>query len=186
MLLATRLRPVSRRVVLSALIASAALGAVALSTSPAEAGYSGRYRQYYSSWSYRPSTSYYYTRYYYSPNPRTYTYSYRYVIYYPSQPRYRYYYNPVTRCYTGRYEVDENGKAKGYSLLKPEDQKPALEDIPDSAFPTPGKMPVMPDAEDGERILEPPAAPDKDSPSGKAGAYEEKFPEGPIDDQPAA
>lgn len=113
-------------------------------------------RQYYSSWSYRPRTRYYYTRYYYRPAIRTRTYSYHYVIYYPSRPRYRYYYNPVRRVYWGRYEVDAKGKPLGYSMLKPEDRKSSLEEIPDSAFPKPTKMPVIPEAKDGEQMAPPP------------------------------
>ncbi len=58
------------------------------------------YRQYYSSWSYQPSTSYYYTTYYYKPQVSYSGYQYHYCIYYPSQPRYVYYYNP-TRSNTG-------------------------------------------------------------------------------------
>lgn len=114
-------------------------------------------RQYYSSWSYRPRTRYYYTRYYYRPYVRTRSYSYHYVIYYPSRPRYRYYYNPVRRVYWGRYEVDAKGKPIGYSMLKPDDRKTSLEEIPESAFPKPTKMPTIPEAKDGKQMDPPPA-----------------------------
>lgn len=166
-----------------ALVVGVGLAATLASASSAEAGYRG-HRQYYSTWSYRPTTTYHYCRYYYSPQPSTYRYSYHYVIYYPSRPRYRYYYNPVRRTYWGRYEVDENGKVLGYSMLAEADRKSSLDDIPESAFPAPSKMPPIPESDDSSSMLEPPAAPDETSPSGKAGAYEAKFPEGPTDDQP--
>ncbi|XZE53026.1 hypothetical protein SH139x_004740 [Planctomycetaceae bacterium SH139] len=126
---------------------SAVLGAFALMSAPqeAEAGYG---RQYYSSWSYYPSRSYYYTTYHYKPAVTYTTYNYHYCVYYPSQPRYVYYYNPVKRVYWGRYDMKE----KGYSMLKEEDRKEKLEDIPEKAFPEPGKMPVVPESKDGERI----------------------------------
>jgi|GEM_PF-3105329 len=121
----------------------------------AEAGFYRR--QYYSSWSYRPRRRYYYTRYYYRPVVRTRTYSYHYVIYYPSRPRYRYYYNPVRRVYWGRYEVDAKGKPLGYSMLKPEDRKSSLEAIPEFAFPKPTNMPAIPESKDGEEMAPPPS-----------------------------
>ncbi|MEM9186734.1 MAG: hypothetical protein AAGB00_09595 [Planctomycetota bacterium] len=176
-------RVVTRRAVLGLLVAAAAFGAASLSASQADAGYY-RHRQYYSTWSYRPATTYYYCKYYHSPAVTTYRYTYHYVMYYPSRPRYRYYYNPVRRVYWGRYEVDENGKPLGYSMLAEKDRKSSLEDIPESAFPKASKMPPIPKSEDGAAMLEPPAAPDEDSPSGKKGAYEQQFPNGPDDDQP--
>lgn len=115
------------------------------------------YRQYYSSWSYHPTTRYHYCRYYYRPTTYATTYSYHYVIYYPSRPRFRYYYNPVRRVYWGRYEVDCQGNTVGYSKLKPEDQKPSLDQIDESAFPPATTMPAVPESEDGELMLEPPA-----------------------------
>lgn len=130
------------------------IGTLIPAAQEAEAGF---YRhQYYTSWSYRPRTRYYFTRYYYHPVVRAPSYHYHYVIYYPSRPRYRYYYNPVRRVYWGRFEVDDKGKAVGYSMLKPEDQKSSLEAIPDSAFPKPSKMPNIPDAKDQEQMLPPP------------------------------
>lgn len=170
------------RLIKAALLAGATLGALSVANQADAYAYS--YRQYYSSWNYRPATKYHYTKYYYSPSPRTYSYSYHYVIYYPSRPTYRYYYNPVSCVYWGRYEVDENGKAIGYSMLAKKDRKSALEDIPEDAFPKATKMPPVPESEDGEAMLEPPAAPDKDSPSGKPGVYEKKFPNGQDQDQP--
>ena len=121
----------------------------------AASGYGYR-RHYYTCWTYRPATNYYYSRYYYRPTTYTTSYSYHYVIRYRSQPRYYYYYNPVRRTYWGRYEFDANGKALGYSLLKPEDRKTSLAEIPESAFPKPAKMPQIPDSDDGVQMIPPP------------------------------
>jgi len=113
----------------------------------AEAGY----RHYYSSWSYYPSSSYYYRTYYYRP-VRTYsTYHYHYCIYYPRSPRYVYFYNPVRRVYWGRFDTQGKPGAQ-YSLLDVKDRKENLEEIPESAFPEPGAMPEIPDSNDGLQI----------------------------------
>jgi len=104
----------------------------------------GPYRQSYGSWSYNPGTRYYYSSYYYKPVVTYPTYKHHYVIYYPRRPRYVYYYNPVVRRYWGRYDMQE----KGYSLLAKKDRKEKLDDIPESAFPKPGKMPPIPESED--------------------------------------
>jgi hypothetical protein len=106
------------------------------------------YRQSYGSWSYNPGTSYYYTSYYYKPVVTYPTYKHHYCIYYPTKPRFVYYYNPVRKVYWGRYDV----KDKGYSLLAEKDRKEKLDDIPEKAFPKPGKMPVIPESEDNVRI----------------------------------
>ena len=149
-----------RRTVLAG-VAAAALFAVA---GDAQAGY---HRQYYTSWSYYSTTRYYYRTYYYYPTTYATTYSYHYVIYYPSQPRYVYYYNPTSQTYWGRFEYDEAGKAKGYSLLAEKDRKEKLADIPESAFPKPAAMPAIPGASDGEKMDAPPAdLPPTDLPKG--------------------
>jgi hypothetical protein len=69
-------------------------------------------------------------------------------VYYPRRPRYVYYYN----LYKGRYDLE----AGGYSQLAPQDRKPQLCQIPESAFPPPGPMP--PAEPDGEEMLPPPEA----------------------------
>jgi len=126
------------------------------------------YRQYYEpSWTYNEINSYYYKRYYYYPAPAVQTYSYHYTVYYPTYPSYVYYYNPVRQVYWGRYEFDENGKGKGYSLLEEKDRKKSIKDIPESAFPKPAEMPVIPDAEDKEKMLPPPADRPKELPKDK-------------------
>jgi hypothetical protein len=143
--------PKLRRLVL-AVIAGASMLAL---SGDAQAG--RYYRQYYSSWSYYTTTRYYYRTYYYYPTTTATTYSYHYAIYYPSQPRYVYYYNPTSQAYWGRFEFDEKGKAKGYSLLAEKDRKKNLADIPESAFPAPAAMPAIPGTTDGEKMAVPPA-----------------------------
>jgi hypothetical protein len=113
-------------------------------------------RHYYSSsWTYYPKRTYYYVQYYYKPQPAYADYNYHYCIYYPSTPRYVYYYNPYSKQYWGRYDIKE----KGYSLLAEADRKEVLKDIPETAFPKPAEMPSIPESEDGERMLPPPAVP---------------------------
>jgi hypothetical protein len=111
---------------------------------PAQAHFR-RYRQYYGGWTYNPIQTYYYRPYYYLPYASASTYSYHYVVSYPAEPQYYYYYNPVRRYYWGRYDL----KAKGYSLLAEKDRRGKLEEIPDTAFPKPGKMPNIPESKDG-------------------------------------
>lgn len=124
------------------------------------------YRQYYSSWSYHPTHSYYYNTYYYKPYTTYTSYNYHYCVYYPSRPRYVYYYNPHRGYYWGRYDL-EGKDGQHYSLLKEEDRKAKLADIPESAFPGPAAMPTIPDAEDGEAVQAPPAPPGGDVPAGE-------------------
>lgn len=123
--------------------------AVAAVLPPATAHAAMLRRHYYSSWSYYPSRTYYYSYYYYKPAATYDGYAHHYCVYYPSRPRYVYYYNPVRRVYWGRYDVEK----KGYSMLAEKDRKAELDQIPESAFPAPGEMPVIPDAQDNERML---------------------------------
>ena len=112
-------------------------------------GYGGR--QYYSSWSYQPSRSYHYTRYYYQPTVTATTYHYHYCISYPSQPRYVYYYNPVSEVYWGRLDLEGKEGAQ-YSLLADKDRKKNLSDIPESAFPAPAALPAIPGTADNIKM----------------------------------
>lgn len=127
------------------------LGAMALvGVVPATAARAGSpSRHYYSGWSYYPTRTYYYSYYHYKPTVSYQGYAHHYCIHYPSQPRYVYYYNPVRRVYWGRYDTEK----KGYSMLAEQDRKADLGSIPESAFPEPGQMPVIPEADDGERML---------------------------------
>ncbi len=138
----------SRRKLLLSTLLAASLFAIAIPT--ANAAFNA-YRQRYSSWSYYPTRTYYYRYYYYKPAISYPTYNYHYCIYYPTRPSYVYYYNPVRRVYWGRYDLKEGG----YSMLEEKDRHGDLEKIPESAFPKPGEMPVIPDSEDGERIERP-------------------------------
>jgi hypothetical protein len=132
------------------------LSALVLATVALLAGASRSPRQYYgTTWTYSPSYSYYYLYYYYRPVVSYETYDYHYCIYYPTQPGYIYYYNPTSQVYWGRYKVGSSGDER-YSLLAKADRKKDLKDIPESAFPKPGKMPTIPDSEDGAAIEPPP------------------------------
>ena len=127
------------------------------------------YRQYYSSWNYHPQRSYYYRTYYYKPQPTYTSYNYHYCIHYPSRPRYVYYYNPHSRHYWGRFDL-EGTNGEQYSILAEEDRKGTLAEIPESAFPAPAAMPVIPEAEDGEQVAPPEGVPGQDVPEGEPAA----------------
>jgi hypothetical protein len=137
-----RAMPMVQRVCIVGLLAMAVVAAV--NVKPASAHFR-RYRQYYGGWTYNPIQTYYYRPYYYQTYASAPSYSYHYVVYYPAQTQYYYYYNPARNYYWGRYDL----KAKGYSLLDERDRKANLADIPESAFPKPGKMPNIPDSSDG-------------------------------------
>lgn len=116
-------------------------------------------RQYYGGWNYHPQKQYYYNTYFYKPTP-TYTgYTHHYCVYQPSTPRYVYYYNPHSQQYWGRFDL-EGKPGEQYSLLTPETRKATLADIPESAFPKPAGMPLIPEAADGVTITPPPGKPD--------------------------
>jgi hypothetical protein len=108
-------------------------------------------RQYYTPWKKHATKSYYWRYYYYKPTAKAADYSYHYAIYYPSRGKKIYYYNPHKKVYWGAYDVE----AKGYSLLAMEDRREHLDDIPDKAFPKPGRLPPIPDSEDGEALAVP-------------------------------
>jgi hypothetical protein len=74
------------------------------------------------------------------------------VIYYPSRPRYAYYFDPYKSRYWGRYDLE----ARGYALLREEERKEKLGDIPETAFPTPREMPPVPEATDNVKLVAPP------------------------------
>jgi hypothetical protein len=128
------------------------LGAAAAPLASAHYGY----RQYYdTTWAYSTTYNYYYVTYYYQPVVTQTSYDYHYCIYYPSQPTYIYYYNPVSQVYWGRYEIGSKGD-KRYSILADKDRKKDLKEIPEKAFPEPGKMPTIPGAKDGVAMEPPP------------------------------
>jgi hypothetical protein len=142
------------------MIRALSLLSVLACTVPAGAEYA--LRQYYdTTWAYSQNYGYYYTNYYFQTTVTQTTYTYHYCIYYPSQPQYIYYYNPSSQVYWGRYEIGSKGD-KRYSLLAEKDRKKDLKDIPESAFPKPGKMPTIPGAKDGVAIEPPPENVPKD------------------------
>jgi hypothetical protein len=112
-------------------------------------------RQYYDSmWTYSESDGYYYVYYYYKPTATQTNYDDQLAIYEPSRPNYIYYYNRLTRVIWGRYEIGSKGDPR-FSVLAEKDCKRNIKDIPDSAFPAPGKVPTIPGAKD-EVAMEPP------------------------------
>jgi hypothetical protein len=141
---------------LRSVILAGALALAALAMAPAQASLY-RSRQYYSGWRHNSSDGYYYRSYYYKPRSDYSGYRHHYVIYYPSRPRYYYYYNPYKKHYWGRCPVETDGKEE-YSMLAEGDRKASLDDIPEKAFPKPGRMPRIPDADekDDERVDLPP------------------------------
>ena len=131
----------------SVVIAAAMVVAVVAFTNVSEANH----RQYYSNWTYQPANTYYYSTYYYQPYQNYNGYNYHYCIHYPSQPRYVYYYNPHRNVYWGRFDL-EGKDGNVYSILKEEDRKEKLADIPEDKFPKPAAMPVIPDSTDNVKI----------------------------------
>ena len=110
-------------------------------------------RQYYGAWEHHRTYSY--RSYYYKPTPTYAGYRHHYVISYPSDHQHYYYYNPYKRTFWGRCDAYGEGQPY-YSRLPEEFQRPTLAEIPESAFPTQGPLPSIPDAEDGSRLDLPP------------------------------
>lgn len=112
-------------------------------------------RQYYSSWNKHPSSNIHFRRYYYKPNPQFTGFKHHFVVHHPAKPKHLYFYNPYKKQYWGRCEVNTNGKPL-YSMLKVEDRKGTLKEIPESAFPPPSPVPSIPESEDGVPLDLPP------------------------------
>ncbi|HUE15940.1 MAG TPA: hypothetical protein VMR25_17345 [Planctomycetaceae bacterium] len=106
------------------------------------------HRQHYNDWTYYPQFGYYYSSYYYQPSPDDKGYKHLFCIYYPAYPRFVYYYDPYQHYYWGRLDV-KGEPGHQYSLLAPKDRKAKLTEIPEDAFPKPGKMPPIPESKDG-------------------------------------
>lgn len=124
-------------------------------------------RQYYGGWAKHPRRSYHYRHYYYKPSPGYVGYKHHYAIHHPSRPKHVYFYNPYKKVYWGRCPLSSGGKP-AYSLLPESARKATLEEIPESAFPPPGEMPRIPDAEDDATLELPPddLPPDEGIPTG--------------------
>lgn len=131
----------------------------------AAAVYAGGFgQQYYGNWNHYPSRGYHYCSYNYRPYNSYPNYSHHYCVSYPSSPNYVYYYNPYQGQYWGRCDLTNNT----YSLLAPQDRRATLKEIPETAFPPGGQMPLLPTAVDNGkevppkgdiRIAQPPAPP---------------------------
>jgi len=129
---------------------------------PGQADY-GSPSQYYGGWHQYPQRNHYYRAYYYKPQPTYVGYRHHYVMYYPNHPTHRnyyYFYNPYKRQYWGRCPVEYHGQ-EAYSMLPESERKGNLEEIKESAFPAPGKMPLIPesDAKQNQRMDLPPDDP---------------------------
>jgi hypothetical protein len=140
---------------------------VTAASAVAQAGASRR--QYYNDWNFYPQFGYYYISYYYQPSPRDNGYKYQFCLFYPSNPRFVYYFDPALHRYWGRLDM-KGTPGHQFSLLAEKDRKEKLKDIPEDAFPKPGKMPPIPESKDGT-AMEPirflpnlPAEPEKSTP----------------------
>jgi hypothetical protein len=134
---------------------------LALAFGPAAPAAYGQRQYYETTYTYSPSHSYYYVRYYYRPAVTDTTYDYHYCIYYPAQPGYIYYYNPASQVYWGRYKIGSK-EGEQYSILAQKDRKKDLKDIPESAFPEPAAMPTIPGSSDNVAMEPPPQNVPKD------------------------
>lgn len=115
------------------------------------------YRQFYGSWAYHSGHGYHHRCLYFKPAADDTSFRSHYCIYYASKPRYVYFWNRYEQKYWGRFDTEGKAGAR-YSILKEEDRREKLDEIPESAFPPPGAMPVIPGAEDGVTI-DPPDLP---------------------------
>lgn len=118
-------------------------------------------RQYYGAWHHHSSQNYLYRPYYYKASPDDIGYRHHYVIYYPSRPDHYYFYNPYTKTFWGRCSSKVPGtrgydREKAYSLLPPAARKSTIEEIPESSFPQPGRVPTVPESTDGLPLDLPP------------------------------
>jgi hypothetical protein len=132
----------------------AVLGFAVLATTTALRGDDVK-RQYYGPWAFYEHRGYHYRSLYYQPTPGA-AYKYHYCISLQNNPGYVYFYDPGSGKYWGRLDVRAEGD-EPFSLLKAEDQKPLIRDIPETAFPKPGKMPPLPGTQDGVPIAPFPA-----------------------------
>lgn len=135
-----------RNMVLCGVMTGFLMGAV---SSPKAMAQSYAPRQYYSDWQKAPKGDYYVRKYYSKPTPSYSGYRTHEVHYFPKKPKHYYYYNPKAQKYWGRCPTECEGKPQ-YSLLKFEDRQKDLEKIPEAAFPSPGKLPPIPDSDPNE------------------------------------
>jgi hypothetical protein len=112
-------------------------------------------RQYYSDWKKYPTADSYYRDYYFKPTPSYAGYKHHFVVLTAAHPDHCYFYNPYRKVYWGRCDTYCQGQPT-YSHLEPEYQKENLSEIPDSAFPTSGGLPPIPESKDGAKLDLPP------------------------------
>ena len=110
------------------------LGCVLLVPAAAFAGECATPRQYYSHWQKSPSSEYAYRTYYYKPNTDYAGYKHHYVI---LKDDHCYYYNPYEKKVWGRCHAKHQGRPQ-YQILAPQDRRPTIGEIPESAFPVAG------------------------------------------------
>jgi hypothetical protein len=157
-LLKGKLMDSRKRLILGAVMAALPL----LAASAVALGDDYSPRQYYGAWEHRRSYSY--RTYYYKPTSTYAGYRHHYVVSYPHDHQHYYYYNPYKRTFWGRCDAYGEGQPY-YSRLPEEYQRAKLADIPENAFPAPGPLPPIPEAQDGSRLDLPP----DDGPPGVAG-----------------
>ena len=126
-----------------------------LTPSIAADGYGHSPRQYYGAWHKHPQTNYFYRSYYFKPHDQYAGYRHHYVVLFPDRPRHCYFYNPYAKRYWGRCSTFHDGKPE-YSHLTEQDQKGAIAEIPETAFPKPGALPAIPESKDGAKLDLPP------------------------------
>ena len=125
-----------------------------LASSPTRAADHSGSRQSFGDW-HSHSHGFSYRPYYYKPDPEFVGYKHHYVIHYQAQPQYNYFYNPYNKQFWGRCPVATDGKPS-YSLLAAKDRSGDINKIPESAFPTAGPMPPIPESTDGATLDLPP------------------------------
>jgi hypothetical protein len=111
--------------------------------------YSPPPRQYYTGWQYDASRACYFCHYQYLPAATSTAYNCHEVIYYVGDKHHYYYFNPYKRKFWGRAPVHQVAGAPRYSRLTPQDTREYIQQIPESAFPAPGPMPMIPESTDG-------------------------------------
>ena len=110
-------------------------------------------RQFYGGWQKHHSGA---SRpFFYKPSPNYAGYKHHHVIRHPQHKNHLYFYNPYKKQFWGRCPIDAKGKPQ-YSVLAEKDRSGDLEKIPESAFPSYGALPPIPESTDGETIDLPP------------------------------
>lgn len=112
-------------------------------------------RQYYGTTYKHQRYGYSYRPLYYKPTASFGGYRHHYAVYHPRYRNHVYFYNPYKKTYWGRCPVNYGDKPV-YSMLAEKDRRATIEEIDEAAFPTPGKLPPLPDSDDGATLELPP------------------------------